>query len=147
MSFCINCGNKLEEGYDFCPECGTRIVPDTDNKYNSSDYISMKLCPKCGEPMPSDAYYCLNCGVKFEDSFEDFTEVQKRINRYYGTWKNKWIALLLCVFFGWMGAHKYYEGRIIMGILYSLTLGLLFVGWFVDIFLLSFKPNPYLVKR
>ena len=34
-----------------------------------------------------------------------------------------------------------------MGILYTLTLGLFFIGWIVDIFILIFKPNPYMAKR
>ena len=25
MPYCPNCGQKLEEDYDFCPKCGTRI--------------------------------------------------------------------------------------------------------------------------
>lgn len=25
--------------------------------------------------------------------------------------KNKWIAFFLCLFLGWVGAHKFYEGK------------------------------------
>ena len=38
--------------------------------------------------------------------------------------KNKWVAFLLCLFFGVIGAHRFYEGRILLGILYVLTGGL-----------------------
>ena len=38
--------------------------------------------------------------------------------------------------FGFMGAHRFYYGRPITGTLYLFTLGLLFVGWFVDLFLI-----------
>ena len=59
--------------------------------------------------------------------------------------KNKWVAFLLCLFLGGIGAHKFYEGKIIMGILYLLTGGLLGIGVLVDLILLLLKPNPYSV--
>ena len=60
--------------------------------------------------------------------------------------KNKWVAFLLCFFLGCFGAHKLYEGRTGMGILYLLTVGLFGIGWFVDCIVLLFKPNPYFVR-
>lgn len=62
-----------------------------------------------------------------------------------GRAKNKWVALLLCIFLGYFGAHKFYEGKAGMGILYLLTLGLFGIGWIIDIFVIAFKPNPYYV--
>jgi len=38
--------------------------------------------------------------------------------------------------FGFMGAHRFYYGRPVSGTLYFFTLGLLFVGWIVDLFLM-----------
>ena len=38
--------------------------------------------------------------------------------------------------FGFMGAHRFYYGRPLTGTLYFFTLGLLFVGWIVDLFLI-----------
>ncbi|MGH8539760.1 MAG: NINE protein [Stenotrophobium sp.] len=38
--------------------------------------------------------------------------------------------------FGFMGAHRFYYGRQLTGTLWFLTLGLLFVGWIVDLFLI-----------
>ncbi|WP_462246751.1 TM2 domain-containing protein [Faecalitalea cylindroides] len=57
--------------------------------------------------------------------------------------KNKWITLLLCIFFGVFGVHKFYEGKILLGILYLLTFGLLGFGVIIDFFIILFKPNPY----
>ncbi len=59
--------------------------------------------------------------------------------------KNKWVALLLCFFLGEFGAHKFYEGKILMGVLYLFTLGLFGIGVLVDFIILLFKPNPYSV--
>lgn len=58
--------------------------------------------------------------------------------------KKKSTALILCIFLGWMGAHRYYVGKIGTGILYTLTCGLFGIGWFVDIFKIalgSFRDN------
>jgi TM2 domain-containing membrane protein YozV len=38
--------------------------------------------------------------------------------------------------FGFMGAHRFYFGRPLTGTLYFFTLGLLLVGWIVDLFLI-----------
>lgn len=62
-----------------------------------------------------------------------------------GRMKSKWVALLLCIFLGLFGAHKFYEGKIGMGILYLLTAGLFCIGWIIDIISILGKPNPYYV--
>lgn len=51
-----------------------------------------------------------------------------------GVAKNKWVAFLLCVFFGFFGAHKFYEGKIKTGLLYLFTFGLFGFGWLFDMF-------------
>ena len=38
--------------------------------------------------------------------------------------------------FGFLGAHRFYYGRPISGTLYFFTLGLLLVGWIIDLFLI-----------
>ncbi len=57
--------------------------------------------------------------------------------------KNKWASFFLCLFFGYLGIHKFYEERILMGILYLCTAGLFGIGIVVDLVILLFKPNPY----
>ncbi|MDE6150275.1 MAG: TM2 domain-containing protein [Ruminococcus sp.] len=47
--------------------------------------------------------------------------------------KKKKTALILCIFFGWLGFHYFYVGKIGKGILYFFTFGLCGFGWFVDI--------------
>lgn len=57
--------------------------------------------------------------------------------------KSKWVALLLCFFLGAIGAHKFYEGKILLGIVYVLTAGIFGIGVVIDFIRLLFKPNPY----
>ena len=57
--------------------------------------------------------------------------------------KSKWVSFFLCLFFGAFGAHKFYEGRILLGVVYIFTLGLCGIGVLIDLVILLFKPNPY----
>ena len=57
--------------------------------------------------------------------------------------KSKWVAFFLCLFFGVLGIHNFYEGRVLLGIVYLLTLGLCGIGVIIDLIILLFKPNPY----
>ncbi len=63
---------------------------------------------------------------------------------------SKTIGYILWIF-GFMGAHRFYYGKPVTGTIYFFTLGLLFVGWIVDLFLipgmdnsadLRFAPGP-----
>lgn len=38
--------------------------------------------------------------------------------------------------FGFLGAHRFYYGKPISGTIYFFTLGLFFIGWVVDLFLI-----------
>jgi TM2 domain-containing membrane protein YozV len=48
---------------------------------------------------------------------------------------SKLVGYLLWIF-GFMGAHRFYYGRPVSGTIWFFTLGLLFVGWIVDLFLI-----------
>lgn len=48
---------------------------------------------------------------------------------------NKTIGYLLWIF-GFSGAHRFYYGKRVTGLIWFLTLGLLGVGWLIDLFLI-----------
>ena len=115
-------------------------------------------CDACGAPVENGK--CTYCGKVFSQPSTggDTTNINlTQIN--YGNYtqpvhsnvdvnrkeKNKTIALLLCIFLGYLGAHKFYEGKVGMGILYLFTMGLFGIGWIVDIIMIAMKPNPYYV--
>ena len=50
--------------------------------------------------------------------------------------KNKLVSFLLCLCFGYLGAHKFYEGDKKLGKLYLFTLGLMGIGWITDLIIL-----------
>jgi len=60
--------------------------------------------------------------------------------------KNKWLAIIFCVFFGYFGAHKFYENKIGMGILYLCTFGLCGIGVIIDLIALLQKSDTYYVE-
>lgn len=48
--------------------------------------------------------------------------------------KSRSVALMLAIFLGWLGAHHFYTGKTVKGVLYLFTFGLLGIGWIIDIF-------------
>lgn len=120
-----------------------------------------KFCKHCGAKIPEAAVVCTQCGCQVEEMkhSEQPNIVINNANTNTNTntnamnpamfgvrEKNKWVALLLCFFLGWLGVHKFYEGKVGMGILYLFTLGLFGLGVFIDFIVLLFKPNPYYVR-
>ncbi len=114
----------------------------------------MKFCQHCGNRIPKAAVICTACGCQVQAMQTNTPNIvvnnnnanmNQNINAHPGRQKDKWAAFLLCFFFGWLGAHKFYEGKPIMGILYLLTFGGFTIGWALDTLILLFKPNPYYV--
>lgn len=60
--------------------------------------------------------------------------------------RDKRVALILCIFLGLFGAHRFYDRDRKMGFLYLFTLGLVGVGWIVDLVSIMRKPNPYYIR-
>lgn len=115
-----------------------------------------KFCKFCGEKIPEKAVVCVHCGCQVEEIQHAQqpnvvinnanTNMNANVNAALGVYaKNKWVAFMLCLFLGYFGAHKFYEGKVGMGILYLFTFGLFGIGWFIDCIALLSKPNPYYV--
>lgn len=47
--------------------------------------------------------------------------------------KSQIAALLICLFFGVIGVHRFYVGKIGTGVLYIFTGGVFGIGWIVDL--------------
>lgn len=72
------------------------------------------------------------------------------MSAYYDTHR-KTIGYILWIF-GFTGAHRFYYGKPVSGAIWFFTLGLLGVGWVIDLFLipsmdrdadLRFNPGPF----
>ncbi len=58
--------------------------------------------------------------------------------------KSRSIALALCMFFGWAGAHRFYAQQTKMGLIMLFTMGGFGMVWFYDFVMLllgKFKDN------
>ncbi len=119
---------------------------------------NMKYCKHCGQLIDVDCVVCPKCGKQVEvlnagnnqpiiinnnNSASSSASVNFSGHAIMGRPKNKWVSFFLCLFtvFG----HKFYEGKIGMGILYLFTCGLFGIGWFIDLIVLLCKPNPYYI--
>lgn len=122
---------QAQSGTKFCKHCGTAIDKDC------------VICPKCGKQV--EALKAEQPSIVINNSNSNVNTNTNVNGARVGRPKNKWAAFVLCLLLGWLGAHKFYEGRIGMGILYLFTCGLLGIGWLVDLIVLLFKPNPYYV--
>ena len=123
---------------------------------------NQKYCKHCGQLIDKDCVVCPKCGKQVEDLRNDDKPIiinnsssssasaaaSASASQYQGNRlreKNKWVAFFLCLFLGFFGAHKFYEGKILFGVIYIFTFGLFGIGWLVDLIILLLKPNPYYV--
>ena len=124
---------------------------------------NMKFCKHCGEKIDAEAVLCIKCGKQVEElksSGSDQSKIEVNVSQNQASSnvntntihagmlkkpKNKWTAVLLCFFLGVIGGHKFYEGKVGMGILYIFTAGLFGIGVVLDFIILLFKPNPYYI--
>lgn len=137
-----------EDIYQNSAPQGQQTAPPIDNT---------KFCKFCGAKIPIDAVLCTSCGRQVEilqqaaaptstpNIVVNNVNTNTNIAGAGGRMKNKWVAFFLCLFLGFLGVHKFYEGKIGMGILYFLTFGLLGIGVLIDLIVILFKPNPYYV--
>lgn len=127
---------------------------------NNTIQAEMKFCKHCGQKIEKDVVVCTFCGKQVEvlgqsnsqpqvviNNSNMNTNTNTNVNGYVGGKpKNKWVAFCLCFFLGFFGAHKFYEGKAGMGILYLFTCGLCGIGVIIDLIAILTKPNPYFPK-
>ena len=142
--FCKNCGAENPSGTTLCNSCGATLS-------------EMKYCQHCGAQIDKACVICPRCGKQVSSLGAAPAAPQQPVqqvvvnntntvyaNPYaYGRLKNKWVAFFLCLFLGILGAHKFYEGKVGMGILYLFTGGLFVIGVIIDLISILGKPRNY----
>lgn len=159
--FCPKCGKDIPDTAQFCPVCGEALN-------------HTKFCVHCGEKIDKDCVVCPKCGKQVAD-LKQAAPVQQPVQQapvapppqvivnntnvntnanmnspyanpvIYRPMKSKWTAFFLCLFLGCFGAHKFYEGKAGMGILYLFTMGIGGIGVIVDLIIILGKPKMYYV--
>ncbi|WP_343246726.1 TM2 domain-containing protein [Diplocloster hominis] len=64
---------------------------------------------------------------------QNYTQMNPMQNTALKSPKSKTTTLILAIFLGWIGVHRYYVGKVGTGLLYTFTIGIFYVGWIVDI--------------
>ena len=102
----------------------------TDNATKSADE---NFCKSCGQVIKKEAEICPKCGVR-----------QQVAANTQATGKDWLTTLLLCVFLGYLGVHRFYTGHKGIGVVQMLTLGGCGIWAFVDFIMIisgSFKDD------
>lgn len=113
---CKNCGATINSEQKFCDYCGAEIEHPKAQNVVINNY---NYAPNSAQNTNSDIKLNVNCNIAAVSS------------------KNKIVALVLCILFGYFGFHKFYVGKDGMGAIYLFTCGLFGIGWLVDIILIA----------
>lgn len=92
-------------------------------------------CDNCGAEIGLDGV-CKFCGTVLSPREPVFSIPQPRVPVQQpvqaASPKSRWVAILLWLLLGYLGAHQFYAGKVGMGILYLFTFGLCGIGWVID---------------
>ena len=88
----------------------------------------MKYCAQCGAQLVDEAVVCPHCGCAVAPT--------KTVDPNASP-KSRLIPLLLCIFVGGLGIHRFYVGKIGTGVLWLLTAGCFGIGALVDLIMIA----------
>lgn len=119
---CPNCGAEVNGS--FCSFCGTEMPKQPVNIINNY-YGTVQNNQYTGSNSGAASVCCPSCGNTWVTANDLYIPTTSS--------KNKTVAMVLCIFLGYLGCHYFYVGKAGMGVLYLLTMGLFGIGWIVDI--------------
>ena len=164
MQMCPSCSKKFyaamkernqqEQNQLATVERSTSTSDNFQNDYQQQAFQNNapeQHCPNCGNIIPQNALFCSYCGTAFGGQRQmnnnyNNQNYQSFNNPQYSNYGNQnvsdkdWLTLLLLfLFLGGIGVHRFYAGKTGTGILWLLTLGLFGIGNIVDFIMIVTK--------
>lgn len=131
--FCEHCGSIIDKAAVICPSCGCQVAA-----FQQAQPAPLR------QTMDAPTMGGMFMPQVFINNITN-NSPQNTASQANGKRIDKWTAFFLCFFLGSLGAHKFYEGKVGLGVLYVFTIGLFGIGWIVDLIRIACKPNPYYV--
>ncbi len=123
--YCIKCGAEIEDGVKFCPKCG---APQGAGSASSAGSTAQTNSTSAG----STTYAGSAAAKPRMNMYVDDNGQPVRVS------EKSWLAtLLLEIFLGGLGIHRFYVGKIGTGILWLITAGIFGIGWIVDLVMIA----------
>ena len=149
VKYCTNCRARIPNKAMFCSACGAQADTAVSGE--------IKYCAHCGAQIPMQSRFCSKCGSEAGGQSQqqqtnqpiiinnNIVQNAQPVVMQTGKQKSKWVAFILCFFFGIWGVHRFYEGKVGTGLLWLFTGGVFGIGWLVDLIIILTKSDPYYV--
>jgi len=127
--FCRNCGSQVSNKAEYCLSCGVR--PQQGNRF----------CNNCGASTHENQELCVKCGVVLAKPLTGHSKKSPTPGSTDQPPKDWLTTLLLCIFLGFLGIHRFYTGHTGIGIVQLLTGGGCAIWTIID--LIMIVTNKY----